>query len=470
MKSTSKKRNTQLNHELSSEEIIAIANKAYQEATAVTWRQAEVGRTLTQNDKIALIDDKTLVIGADVGSEKHDIRAFDNRGREFSKKALEFDNNEAGFEKAKAWIFMIRDEKHMEKVVVGMEPTGHYWFNLASWLMNAGITVVLVNPHHVKKSKELDDNLNRKTDRKDPKVIAGLVHEGRYSMPYLPEGLYAELRNLTNLRFMNTEEKTRTMNRIKRWLSIYFPEYTTVFKSVDGVGSLLLLEKAALPEDILKLGASGINQIWRDAKLRGTGYAKAYQILTAAEHSIGRTEGLNMARNEILWLTERLKGLIDWEEKLLAQMEELSTELPFIENILEIKGLGIRTVTGILAEIGDITRFTEARQIQKLAGLALVEDSSGKHEGKTIISKRGRKRLRYQLYQAALVLIGQNVEFRQVYEYYITRDRNPLKKMQALMAVACKLLRILYAMVTKGTKYDPVKMLKDIKRPEKQAA
>ncbi len=156
---------------------------------------------------------------------------------------------------------MIRDEKRMKKVVVGMEPTGHYWFNLVSWLMDAGITVVLVNPHHVKKSRELDDNLNRKTDRKDSKVIAGLVHEERYSMPCLPEGLYAELRNLTNLRLMNTEEKTRTMNRIKRWLSIYFPEYTTVFKSVDGTGSLLLLEKAALPEDILKLGASSINQI-----------------------------------------------------------------------------------------------------------------------------------------------------------------------------------------------------------------
>ena len=470
MKSTLKMKNTQLNIELSSEEIVEIGNKAFEEATALTWRQAEVGRTLTQNDKIALIDDKTLVIGADVGSDKHDIRAFDNRGREFSKKPLEFGNNEAGFKKAKAWISMIRDERHMEKVVVGMEPTGHYWFNLASWLMNEGITVVLVNPHHVKKSKELDDNLNRKTDRKDPKVIAGLVHEGRYSMPYLPEGLYAELRNLTNLRLMNTEEKTRTMNRIQRWLSIYFPEYTTVFKSVDGAGSMLLLEKAALPEDIKKLGASGINQIWRDAKLRGMGYAKAYQILAAAERSIGRTEGLNVAREEILWLIERLKGLADWEGRLLAQLEELSTQLPCAKNILEIKGLGIRTVTGILAEIGDITRFTEARQIQKLAGLALVEDSSGKHEGKTIISKRGRKRLRYQLYQAALVLVGQNAEFRQVYEYYITRERNPLKKMQALMAVACKLLRVLYAMITKGVKYDPGKMLLDIKRPEKQVS
>lgn len=470
MKSTTKKNKEQLNTEFSSEEIIAIGKKAYEEAVAVTWRQAEVGRTLTQNDKIALVDDKTLVIGADIGSEKHDIRAFDNRGREFSKKAFEFGNNEAGFEEAKAWILEIRDRQHLEKAMVGMEPTGHYWFNFASWLMDEGITVVLVNPHHVKKSKELDDNLNRKTDRKDPKVIAGLVHEGRYSMPYLPEGIYAELRNLNNLRLMNTEETTRCMNRVNRWLSIYFPEFKAVFKDISGLGSMLLLEQAALPEDILGLGADGVNRIWREAKLRGTGYDKALRIVSAARHSIGRKEGLTAARREILWEIEQLKGYLKWEAQIQEELEKTAREIPYVGNILEIRGMGLRTVTGIVAEIGDITRFTNAKSVQKLAGLALVEDSSGKHEGQTIISKRGRKRLRYHLYQAALVLIAQNGEFREVYEYYLTRDSNPLKKMQALMAVACKLLRVLYAMAIKGMKYDPGKLLGDIRREQKKAA
>ena len=60
---------------------------------------------------------------------------------------------------------------------------------------------VLVNPHHVKKSKELDDNHPTKNDRKDPKVIAGLVREGRYMIPYLPDGVYADLRTASNIRF-----------------------------------------------------------------------------------------------------------------------------------------------------------------------------------------------------------------------------------------------------------------------------
>ena len=48
---------------------------------------------------------------------------------------------------------------------------------------------VLVNPHHVKKSKELDDNNLTKNNRKDPKVIAGLIKDGRYLYLYLPDGV-----------------------------------------------------------------------------------------------------------------------------------------------------------------------------------------------------------------------------------------------------------------------------------------
>ena len=60
-----------------------------------------------------------------------------------------------------------------------MEPTGHYWFNLGNFLKNRS-DLFLVNPFHVKRSKELDDNSQTKNDLKDPKTIAKLVIEGRY--------------------------------------------------------------------------------------------------------------------------------------------------------------------------------------------------------------------------------------------------------------------------------------------------
>ena len=60
--------------------------------------------------------------------------------------------------------------------------------------------MVQENPYHVKKAKELDDNSPSKSDRKDPKTIAMLVKDGRYQIPYMPQGLFAELRKANNLR------------------------------------------------------------------------------------------------------------------------------------------------------------------------------------------------------------------------------------------------------------------------------
>lgn len=82
-----------------------------------------------------------------------------------------------------------------------MGPSGHYWFALGKFLKDSGMKPVYVNPHHVKKSKELDDNNSNKNERKDPKTIAALVNEGRFSYPYVPTGIYAEIRSLSNLRF-----------------------------------------------------------------------------------------------------------------------------------------------------------------------------------------------------------------------------------------------------------------------------
>lgn len=93
-----------------------------------------------------------------------------------------------------------------------------------------------------------------------------------------------------------------------------------------------------------------------------------------------------------------------------------------------IRGIGLATVSGFIAEVGDIGRFDNPKQLQKLAGYAIVSNDSGKHNGESRISYRGRKRLRYVLYEAAISLIGKNREFKEIHEYYRTRGKNPLKK------------------------------------------
>lgn len=128
------------------------------------------------------------------------------------------------------------------------------------------------------------------------------------------------------------------------------------------------------------------------------------------------------------------------------------------------------TVCGFIGEVGDISRFDNPKQMQKLAGYAIVNNNSGKHKGESHISYRGRKRLRYVLYEAAISVIGKNIEFKEIYHYYRGREKNPIKKMQAVITAACKLIRIFYMILTRGVDYDGAKMLGDIQRQEASVA
>ena len=424
----------------------------------------------TQNAKIASITEKTLIVGIDVGSETHYARAFDWRNYEYTKKPLEFSNSEAGFQTLKAWMEELAGKHGKTAVIPGMEPTGHYWFALGKFLQDNGMRPVHVNPHHVKKSKELDDNNPNKNDRKDPKTIAALVNEGRYSYPYIPTGIYAEIRSLSNLRFQTQEELTRIKNRLARWFAIYFPEYKGVYRDLKAASGRMVLKTAPLPEDIVVLGAGGVDRIWRDARLRGAGMKRARILVSAAEHSVGSREAPEAARMELRNLLDDMDVYEARLEGLLRSMEEKLREVPYIDKLLAIKGIGMATVGGFIAEVGDIGRFDSPKQLQKLAGYAIVANDSGKHNGESRISYRGRKRLRYVLYEAAISLVGKNAEFREIHEYYQKRKDNPLKKMQSVVAVACKALRVFYAILTKGVDYDPGKLLGDIRRPQPQTA
>ena len=416
-----------------------------------------------QNQKINQVKESTLVVGIDIGSTTQYARAFDWRGIELGK-VFKFSNSREGFENFKDWMQRLQDRYKKSDVVVGIEPTGHYWFDLGAYLEDEGILLVMVNPYAVKQTKELDDNSQSKNDNKDPKVIAKLVIEGRYSAPYTPDGVYADLRIMVTNRKRLIRELTQIKNRFARWFAIYFPEYTDVFGDYEAQSSMLLLKVACTPEAIVSLGAEKINQIWRDAKLRAVGMKRATTLCETARRSIGLKKGSSAAEYEMKLLLADYEYKMSQLESVMEEIESLCKKIPESEQMLAIKGIGLITVAGFLSEIGDVRRFESPRQIQKLAGLSLRENSSGKHKGQTTISKRGRSKLRAVLFNATIPLVAKNPEFRALHEYYTTRADNPLKKKQSLIAISCKLIRVFYAILAKGVTYDAEKMLADIHR------
>ena len=221
------------------------------------------------------------------------------------RKSFSVSQSRDGFELFYQRILTAMKECEKTEVIVGIEPTGHYWLNLAYFLEERGIPLVMVNPMHVKRSKGLDDNLPTKHDRKDALVIARLLKDGRFSYPRILKDMEAELRVGATFRGTLTEELGAVKNKLIRWLDRYFPEFTQVFPSF-GKMALAILECTPFPSDLHQKQPDEVLALYREVDgLKSPQRPKATQLIQIAAESIGVTEGREMARFEIATLVHR---------------------------------------------------------------------------------------------------------------------------------------------------------------------
>ena len=106
--------------------------------------------------------------------------------------------------------------------------------------------------------------------------------------------------------------------------------------------------------------------------MRAAGIKRAQTLIEAAQNSVGLEAG-EAARLEIWLLVNDYILKAEQLKRLNEYLEEKVKEVPNVEKLLAIKGVGLSTVIGFVAEVGDIGRFTDPKQIQKLAGLEIVK-------------------------------------------------------------------------------------------------
>ncbi len=421
--------------------------------------------------KLLAITTDTLVVSADIAQNYQWARFVDFRGIEHIR-ALKFKNNKGGFENILARIREICKTENFAKAVVGMEPTGHYWKAFANWLdKQEGIKVVLVNPYATKQAKELDDNSQTKSDKKDALTIAKLVKDGRYFELYLPHDIYAQLRGLSTTRTGLNKRKSALKNTITAVMDEYFPEYAEAFKCpFSGKASRHILKVCPFPKYIFALGEDGVTDEIKKAVKKTVGRKKARQLVEAAKDSVGVDYGEDAAKLKLRLMLEELELLEKHSDELEGQMASELKRTDYAEFLLSIKGIGVVTLAACLGELGDPARFENPRQMSRMAGYNLVEDSSGKNKSGTKISKRGRKNLRSVLYQMALTMVATNDEMKQLYHYLKTREKDPLRKMQALIVVSKKILTLIHTLAKKKENYDPEKVFGYVRREQLKAA
>jgi transposase len=227
--------------------------------------------------------------------------------------------------------------------------------------------------------------------------------------------------------------------------------------------ALAVLECTPLPSDLHQKQPDEVLSLYRQVEgLKSPQRPKAKRLIEVAANSSEVTEGREMASIEIATLVRRYNQLEQEIESITQHLVELVKTSVEYEWLSSVQGLGDTTIVDLLAEIGSFSHYKDPRQIIKLAGLTLRENSSGQHKGQKLISKRGRRNLRALLFRVMIPMIRHNEAFRKLHEYYTNRTANPLRKKQSNVVLCGKLLKVLHGISTKHKIFDAQRMMKDI--------
>ncbi len=334
---------------------------------------------------------------------------------------------------------------------VVLEATGNYSKPIASYFMNHGYDVVILNPLH---THELKKKTIRKvkTDPVDANRIAKVYYFNDFLPTKLPDSIVANLRNLCrNYEGFNILY-TEAVLRFRSILDMAFPNYDKLFSSVCSKVSLNFLSSFKTPQDVLNANFNDlVGSLKVRSRTRSWSEEKAKLIVEAAKESLPD----NTSQQSNIYTIDKYVKLITHIKNLLAdvrdQMIKQAKLSPYYELLLSIPGVGEMTASTILSEIGDVTRFTTVKQLIAYAGIDPSVYQSGNFKASNNkISKRGSTYLRKALYQATCTGIYKrssgyaNPLLRAYYDKKISEGK-PSKV--AIVATSNKLLRIIYGIL-----------------------
>jgi transposase len=381
------------------------------------------------------------VVGVDAGKFTHTL-VVRPRGQADSRP-LRFATTRAGFDEALAFIERLAGGAPPAAVLVGLEFAGNYGFTFAHYLHAQHYDIVSVLPAHTKRWKEVTHHLPLKTDAKDALGIVDLTAHGHFvGFPFLGPA-YAELRYLVSARERLRVLHRGTLTRLRTILHVVFPEFEQLFGRFTKRTPLALLAAFPGPEDLLAAPKRKVLAVLHAASRGHLGAEKYAALRQAAQATLGLPGAQGALREEIPLLLEQWH-LIDRQRQVIeARMVATLAQVPETPYLLSIPLVAPVTAAMFLGSIGDPRAYHSGREVLKVAGLSLVERSSGILVGQKRISKRGRPALRVAAYMFAVRSIRRGGLFRAEFEGLVARNGG--KRLKAVVAVSRSALRLLYS-------------------------
>jgi transposase len=387
----------------------------------------------------------TLFVGIDVSKDSSAAQGLGADGEERFSEVFPMDSD--GF--AKLYEVITRHSADLSEVMVGLESTACYHINLFSFLTAKGITAVVINPLLIANFSKLSLR-KTKTDRKDALTIAQflIAHKDSINQVAVSQDLQ-DFRDMARERESVCQMICIQKTEMKRLLQTTFPELEKLCR-ITGKVMLDFIEsfpsarlvRAAKPKVIKKmLSRKGV-----DTRLTFT----AEDIIQAANNSVATAS----PGKELI-----LKGKIATLKHLEVRRDELTealteycraTMVEDLDIVTSVPGISMGTATTFLAELGSIGKFTSYKKVIAFAGIDPSVYQSGKFEGTGKISKRGNRHLRRIIWLMTISVILHNPAFR---DFFMRKRKEGQAYKKAVLATSHKLIRVLFALLTKRTHF-----------------
>ena len=372
-------------------------------------------------------------------------------------------NTQPGAEALASTLAQLAQTYHVDQLRIGMEATGLLWWHLACHLKDAPALapfaprIYALNPHLITTFRKNFGALP-KTDCADAFLIAERIRFGRQlPSPFHLDARYAPLQRLTRFGCDLAQNLAREKSYFLSFLFLTFSTYGQIapFGDPFGATSSAVLDEFTTEE----LAQQSVEQLAAYLQTKGRGRfadpdALAATLQRAARDSYRLDKVLQEPLRLVLGTT--LATIRTLQTQLKTLDKTIAQELAAIpQTLASVPGLGPVWTAGLIAELGDISRFDDQAAIAQFAGLTWEAKESGNFQAEdTALTKHGNSYLRYYLVEAANSVRLHCPEYAQ---YYAAKYAETPKHahQRALVLTARKLVRLIDVLLRDGKRYLP---------------
>ncbi len=370
-------------------------------------------------------------------------------------------NSQPGADSLSNTVAQLCHSQQVAELRIGLEATGLLWWHLACALTTAPPLrpfhpqIYVLNPHLVETFRRNYGALP-KTDRADAFLIAERIRFGRQlPAPFQVDVRYAPLQRLTRFRFHLAHNLAREKSYFLSFLFLTFPSFGQVqpFGDPFGATASALLTELTTEE----LAQQSLAELAAYLQTQGHGHfadpAALAETLQRAARDAYRLDKV-LAEPLRIVLSTTMANIRALASQLKTLDHTIAAELAAIPQTLDsVPGLGPVWTAGLIAELGDVSRFDDDDAIAQFAGLTWPAHESGQFQAdETPLSQRGNRYLRYYLVEAANSVRRHCPEYADYYaEKYAETPKHPHQR--ALVLTARKLVRLIDALLRSQALY-----------------